>query len=41
MDMINRKYGFNKLGKAASLDGTERKNRGDGGPSSFEKPKTC
>ncbi len=41
MDMIKRKYGFNKLGKAASLDGTERKNRGDGGPSSFEKPKTC
>ncbi len=39
MDVIKRKYGFNKLGKAASLEGTSRAKKGEGGPSSFEKPK--
>jgi DNA polymerase-4 len=39
MDVIKRKYGFSKLGKASSLEGTEGR-RGEGGASSFEKPKT-
>jgi len=41
MDAIKRKYGFNKLGKASSLDSSDRNRPLGEGPSSFEKPKTC
>ena len=40
VDSIKRKFGFGKLGKASSLEPADRERREDGGPSSFEKPKT-
>ncbi len=39
VDAIKRKYGFNKLEKASSLDPNEKHDKEREGPSSFEKPK--